>query len=278
MARMRKRGSHAAPVRPARPEQDGPGSSPAENFPADPASGGTVPGSTVPGSWSVTAPRTNGSGSSADGHGQPGNGPAGNGVLGNDTGQPPSDGDHHDGPPAAFGSTGATTPRAWLPPQPRPWFPGSGGPADPPAGQVPQAATPPAGQPVRSPSAWSAPPTAGPAPAAGALPPAEEPARAEEAPPPDDAMRGPFEPAQSRMSTPSPVPSSWTAPPPGRPPAGPAAAGQDPGRQGFARRGTVGPMRADDLGAEVPQAGSAPGAGPDSRAAAAGQPQAGPLT
>jgi len=62
MARMRKRGSHAAPIRPARPDQDGAGTAPAENSPADPASGGTWP----PG-WSVTSPPAHGSGNGAAG-------------------------------------------------------------------------------------------------------------------------------------------------------------------------------------------------------------------
>ena len=76
-------------------------------------------------------------------HGRPGNGLAGhgtlgNGTLGNGTVQPPFGGDGDqgppdDGPPAAFGGTGTTTPRAWLPPQPTPWFPEPSSPAQPPA-------------------------------------------------------------------------------------------------------------------------------------------------
>src|SRR6478752_1092458 len=80
MARMRKRGSHAAQVRPARPDQDGTGPPPAANPPAGPASDGTGTGAWPPG-WAVTSPPPNGSANGVAEHGVAEHGVAEHGVA-----------------------------------------------------------------------------------------------------------------------------------------------------------------------------------------------------
>src|SRR5690348_2977050 len=178
MARMRKRGSHAAPDRPARPDQDGTGSPPAAGPPAGPASDGAGPGPGAwPPGWAVTSPPPNGAangmaehgvaehgvtehpvaehgrpGNGLVGHGTPHSGTAGNGALGNGTlGNAPlgngtvqrplgGDGDQgHQGDGApAAFGGGGTAP-------PRAWRPPQRTPWFPePSGPAPRATTPPA--------------------------------------------------------------------------------------------------------------------------------------